>query len=383
MLSRRFFLAAGGVTIASLGLPRMAFAKANTPKRFLFIIQRGAADGLAIVAPTGDPAFAGIRDAFAEDLAGGAKLGGFFTLHPALAESAKLYAERQALFVHAVASPYRDRSHFDGQNVLETGGTAAYRVRDGWMNRLLGLLPQDEAKALALSATVPMALRGAHEVSSYAASALPGAPDDLLARVGKLYESDQQLHGLWTAAMETRMTAGDLAGGAGQNGTAAGALAAKLLAGDNGARIAMIETGGWDTHSGQRGRLNAQLRGLDQMVGALKTGLGADWANTLVIVATEFGRTVAPNGTDGTDHGQASAAMLLGGAVAGGKVVADWPGLSNGALYEGRDLKPTTDLDALIAGALAQHYALEPARTMTTLFPETRGTALGEKLILA
>src|SRR6185369_13253605 len=180
---------------------------------------------------------------------------------------------------------------------------------------------QDEAKALALSATVPMALRGAHEVSSYAASALPGAPDDLLTRVGKLYESDQQLHGLWTAAMETRMTAGDLAGGAGQNGTAAGALAAKLLAGDNGARIAMIETGGWDTHSGQRGRLNAQLRGLDQLVAALKAGLGADWANTLVIVATEFGRTVAPNGTGGTDHGTASAAMLLGGAVAGGKIV--------------------------------------------------------------
>jgi len=381
MLSRRFFLAAGGVTIASLGLPRMAFAKANTPKRFLFIIQRGAADGLAIVAPTGDPAFAGIRDAFAEDLAGGAKLGGFFTLHPALAESAKLYAERQALFVHAVASPYRDRSHFDGQNVLETGGTAAYRVKDGWMNRLLGLLPQDEAKALALSATVPMALRGAHEVSSYAASALPGAPDDLLARVGKLYESDQQLHGLWTAAMETRMTAGDLAGGAGQNGTAAGALAAKLLAGDNGARIAMIETGGWDTHSGQRGRLNAQLRGLDQLVAALRTGLGPDWANTLVIVATEFGRTVAPNGTGGTDHGTASAAMLLGGAVAGGKVVADWPGLGQGALYEGRDLRPTTDLDALIASALAQHFGLEPARTMATLFPETHSTALNQPLI--
>ena len=381
MLSRRFFLAAGGVTIASLGLPRMAFAKANTPKRFLFIIQRGAADGLAIVAPTGDPAFAGIRDAFAEDLAGGAKLGGFFTLHPALAESAKLYAERQALFVHAVASPYRDRSHFDGQNVLETGGTAAYRVKDGWMNRLLGLLPPDEAKALALSATVPMALRGAHEVSSYAASALPGAPDDLLTRVGKLYESDQQLHGLWTAAMETRMTAGDPAGGAGQTGAATGALAAKLLAGEGGARIAMIETGGWDTHSGQRGRLNGQLRGLDQLVAALKAGLGQDWANTLVIVATEFGRTVAPNGTGGTDHGTASAAMLLGGAVAGGKVVADWPGLGQGALYEGRDLRPTTDLDALIASALAQHFGLEPARTRATLFPETHSTALNQPLI--
>jgi len=383
MFSRRFFLAASGASAAIATLPGMAFARANTNRRFVFIIQRGAADGLAIVAPTGDPAFHGVRGDFIPDLQTGAKLGSFFTLHPALAETAKLYAANQALFVHAVASPYRDRSHFDGQNVLETGGAAAYRVKDGWLNRLLGLLPPDETKALALSSTVPMALRGPHEVSSYAASALPSASDDLLARVANLYESDAQLHGLWSAAMETRMSAGDLAATGGQNGAATGALAAKLLTGDSGARIAMIETGGWDTHSGQRGRLNAQLRGLDQMVGALKSGLGPDWANTLVVVATEFGRTVAPNGTGGTDHGQASAAMLLGGAVVGGKVVADWPGLSNGALYEGRDLKPTTDLDALIAGALAQHYGLEPARAMTTLFPETRGTALGEKLILA
>ena len=382
MFSRRFILGAGGAAVASFALPRMAFARADTPKRFVFIIQRGAADGLAIVAPTGDPAFHGVRGDFIPDLQTGAKLDGMFTLHPTLAETAKLCAAKQALFVHAVASPYRDRSHFDGQNVLETGGSAAYRVKDGWMNRLLGLLPADEGKALALSSTVPMALRGAHDVSSYAASALPGASDDLLARVGKLYESDRQLHGLWEAAMQTRMTAGDLAG-SGQNGAATGALAAKLLAGANGARIAMIETGGWDTHSGQRGRLNVQLRGLDQMVAALKVGLGPDWANTLVIVATEFGRTVAPNGTGGTDHGTASAAMLIGGAVAGGKVVADWPGLSQGALYDGRDLKPTTDLDALIGGALAQHYGLDPARTMTTLFSEARSTALGERLIVA
>jgi uncharacterized protein (DUF1501 family) len=145
----------------------------------------------------------------------------------------------------------------------------------------------------------------------------------------------------------------------------------------------MIETGGWDTHSGQRGRLTAQLRGLDQMVAALKTGLGADWDNTLVIVATEFGRAVAPNGTGGTDHGTASAAMLLGGAVAGGKVISDWPGLNQSALYEGRDLKPTTDLDALIASALAQHYGLDPARIASALFPESGARALGQPLIRA
>jgi len=385
MLSRRTFVAAGSAAagLATLGFPGVSFAKAATDRRFVFIIQRGAADGLHVVAPTGDPAYAGLRGDFAQDLAAGTKLGSFFALHPALAETAKLYAARQALFVHAVASPYRDRSHFDGQNVLETGGSAAYRVRDGWMNRLLGLLPADEAKALALSTTVPMALRGSHEVSSYAQSQLPSATDDLMARVSALYVPDQQLHGLWSAAMDTRMKAGDsMQSGGGQNGAAIGSLAAKMLSG-NGARIAMIETNGWDTHSGQRGRLNVQLRNLDQLLAALKTGLGADWANTLVVVATEFGRTAKPNGTGGTDHGQASAAMLLGGAVNGGRVVADWPGLSTAALYEDRDLKPTTDLDGLIAGALAQHYGLDPARAMTTLFPETRGTAFAQPLIIA
>ena len=384
MISRRSFISATGAAagFATLGFPNLAFAKAATDRRFVFIIQRGAADGLHIVAPTGDPAYGGLRGDFAQDFANGAKLGSFFTLHPALAETAKMYGDKQALFVHAVASPYRDRSHFDGQNVLETGGSAAYRLRDGWMNRLLGLLPTDEAKALALSTTVPMALRGSHEVSSYAQSQLPSPTDDLLTRVSALYASDQQLHGLWNAAMDTRMKAGDPMQGVGQNGAAIGALAAKMLGGD-GARIAMIETNGWDTHSGQRGRLNAQLRSLDQLLAALKAGLGPDWSNTLVVVATEFGRTARPNGTGGTDHGQASAAMLLGGALRGGTVISDWPGLAPAALYEGRDLKPTTDLDALIAGALAQHYGLEPARAMATLFPESRGSVLRQALIAA
>ena len=385
MLTRRSFLtaASGAGTLTLLGLPKMAFARARSDRRFVFIIQRGAADGLNIIAPTGDPTYASLRGDFAPELVNGAKLDSFFTLHPALAETAKFYAAKEALFGQAIASPYRDRSHFDGQNVLESGGTAAYRLKDGWMNRLLGLLPPDDAKALALSSTVPMALRGSHEVSSYAPAQLPSPSNDLLARVGALYETDRQLHDLWTAAMDTRMKAGDAMSGAagGQKGAATGTLAAKMLLGD-GARIAMIETNGWDTHSAQRGRLTAQLRELDQILAALKAGLGEEWANTLVVVATEFGRTVRPNGTGGTDHGQASAAMLLGGAVSGGKVIADWPGLKDAELYEGRDLKPTTDLDALVAGALSQHYALEPARVMGALFPESRGRALQQSLIL-
>jgi len=382
MLSRRLFLGSGAAAIAVAGLPRIALAEANTERRFVFIIQRGAADGLGMIAPTGDPAFAGLRGPFAEDFADGVKLGGFFTLHPNLAEAGRLYQAGEALFAHAVASPYRERSHFDGQNVLETGGNAAYVIRDGWMNRLLALLPRAEAKAMAVSATVPMVLRGPREVASYAPSALPDASDDLLARVTALYEGDAQLHGLWSQAMATRQLTGDLAAQGGRNAAAMGELAARLLS-PQGARIAVVETGGWDTHANQRGRLGANLRGLDGMVAALKSGLGPAWAHTLVVVATEFGRTAALNGTGGTDHGTGAAAMLLGGAVAGGRVIADWPGLAPGQLHEGRDLRPTMGLDALIASAVAQHFRLDFGRTAGALFPNSPGLLAIEGLARA
>lgn len=370
LIGRRTLLQGGAAAALVTALPAsVAVARAATGRRFIFVIQRGAADGLATIAPTGDPAYAGLRGALAEDTTGGRKLDSFFALHPALTQAGELYAAGEALFVHAVASPYRDRSHFDGQNVLETGGNAAYVLRDGWLNRLLGLLPAGEARATAIAATVPMVLRGAREVGSYAPSALPDASDDLLARVAALYARDAQLHGLWSQAMQTRSLAGDQPGGGpGPNGAALGALAARLL-GEDGARIAVIETGGWDTHANQRGRLALQLRNLDALIGALRTGLGPAWSQTLVLVATEFGRTAAPNGTGGTDHGTGAAAMLLGGAVQGGRVLADWPGLAPASLYEGRDLKPTLGLDTLIGSAVAAHFGLDPQSVPRTLFP--------------
>ena len=381
MFDRRTFLGSGaaGATLL-LAAPHLVVAQAATERRFVFIIQRGAADGLSTLAPTGDPDFARVRGPFAEEVAGGMRAGGFFTLHPALAEIGRLYGTREALFAHAVASPYRERSHFDGQNILETGGHAAYVLRDGWMNRLLGLLPRGEGRAIAVSATVPMVLRGPRDVASYAPSALPDASDDLLVRVSALYEPDAALHAAWTQAMQTRTMAGDLSAGRGDNGAATGALAARLL-GAEGARVAVIETGGWDTHAAQRGRFGFQMRGLDALVAALKAGLGAEWRNTLVLVATEFGRTVAPNGTGGTDHGTGAVAMLLGGPVAGGRVLADWPGLGASALHEGRDLRPTLALDALIASAVAQHYRLDFAPAARVLFPNGSGLASVENLI--
>ncbi|WP_028081493.1 DUF1501 domain-containing protein [Solimonas soli] len=347
--------------------PRLLFAAPGRGRRrFVFIIQRGAADGLAIVPPLGDPAYAGLRGALVPE--GAVKLDAMFALHPALAETAKMYAAREALFVQAVASPYRERSHFDGQNVLETGGGAPYTLKDGWLNRLAALLPDDGEHAIAFAATVPLALRGKAAVTSYAPSALPQASDDLLTRVGMLYAGDAQLHALWDSALAAQALAGD-AGGR-RDAASLGATAASFLLRPDGPRIAMIETGGWDTHSGQNGRLAAQLKSLDALLAALKAGMGAQWADTVVLVATEFGRTAAANGTGGTDHGTGAAAMLVGGAVQGGRVIADWPGLARGALLDGRDLKPTLALDNLIAGAVAACFALEPARTADALFAQ-------------
>lgn len=373
MISRRALLGVSGATvlISTLGA-RMTFARVATERRFVFIIQRGAADGLGILAPVGDPAYLSQRGSLAEDFVAAPKLDTMFALHPSLPNVAALHAEKQALFVHAVASPYRERSHFDGQNVLETGGSDAFRIKDGWLNRMLSLLPPADARAVAIAATIPLALRGHAEVSSYAPSALPDASEALLTRVSSMYMNDPLLHSAWEQAIATRMLTADMAGEKGRDAAATGTLAAKLLAAKKGARIAMIETDGWDTHAQQRGRLAAQLRGLDGIIKALQVGLGHLWANTMVVVATEFGRTVKVNGTMGTDHGTGSLAMLLGGAVKGGRVVADWPGLADAALYEGRDLRPTVGLDTVIGSAVAAHFSLDERRTMQTLFPETK-----------
>lgn len=374
ILNRRHMISALGA--AALLPARLAYAAAASgERRFVFIIQRGAADGLATLAPVGDPAFAKARGALAEDFAGATKLDTTFALHPALAGMGALYGQKEALFLHGVGIPYRDRSHFDAQNVLETGGTKPYDTKDGWMNRLLTLLPGG-TRAMAVSPTVPAALRGPRDVTSYATSRLPDPDAELIQRVSAMYAGDQQLHALWESSMQAKaMAAGN--DDRGQDPVATGKLAASLLSGPQGARVAMIETGGWDTHFQQKGRLERQLKGLDAMLGALKTGLGPAWNDTLVLVATEFGRTVAPNGTGGTDHGTGSLAMLLGGTVNGGRVVSDWPGLAPGQLYEGRDLRPTLGIDAAIAGALGGHFGIDPARVLATCFPQTGEKPIG------
>ena len=370
-IDRRTFMGA----TALLATPIVSFAKADTDRRFVFIIQRGAADGLNIVVPYADPNYLKLRGNLAIEVAAPMKLDGTFALHPALTQVQKLYAEKEALFLHAVASPYRDRSHFDGQNVLESGSKIPYQLKSGWMNRLLGLLPRDGKDGIAFSSAVPLAMQGAFDVTTYAPSSLPEANEDLLMRVQQLYANDRQLNPLWTSALEARgMASGQMKGGDKRHNDAAlGKIAAGFLAARTGPRVAMIETSGWDTHSGQNERLERQLRGLDALIGGLKEGMGSAWSQTVVLVATEFGRTAAANGTGGTDHGTASAAMLLGGAVQGGRIVSDWLGLASSSLFEGRDLQPTLGLDALISNVCAQTFKLDTEMAQRIMFPYAVG----------
>ncbi len=392
-LNRRALLAGSLALGAGLALPPMAFAQSSGTKNLFFVLLRGAADGMAMAAPIGDPGYAALREATLGEYEGARRLSGMFALHPAFERVGEAFGAGEALFVHAAATSYRERSHFDGQNMIETGGAQPYAARDGWLNRLTAMLAENDGsgvsaappKALAIAPTIPLALRGAAPASSYAPSALPQASDAFMDRVGLLYGEDPVLGGLWNSAIETQAMANASGGDELRNlrdARAAGELAASLMRGPDGARIAMMELGGWDTHAGQLGAFRRGARNLDALLGAYRAGLGAAWADSLVIVVTEFGRTARFNGTGGTDHGTASAALLMGGAVrgadagaTGGRVIADWPGLKEADLYQSRDLWPTTALENMLAGAVSDHMQLDPRRAMERLFPGRVGGA--------
>ncbi|MFL0357026.1 DUF1501 domain-containing protein [Erythrobacter sp. GH1-10] len=372
-ITRRAVLAGSLAGSIALGAPRLAFAKGSGTRNLLFVILRGAADGLAMLAPVGDPDFVRLRERALPDYEGARRADGFFAIHPTLENIGAAYSAGQALFVHAAATSYRERSHFDGQNMLETGAAVPYAKTDGWLNRLVALKAEETGQvpsALAISPTMPLVLRGEAPASNYAPSALRGASEDFRSRVGQLYAEDPQLSGLWEQALETREMANDSDMRGLQDAQRAGELAASLMREDAGARIGVIEIGGWDSHANQGGIFRRQATQLDTLLGAYRAGMGARWQDTMVLVATEFGRTARFNGTNGTDHGTGGAAIVMGGNVRGGRTISDWPGLANHQLYEGRDVKPTLALQSLFAGAAAEHLGLDAKPTMKRLFPD-------------
>jgi uncharacterized protein (DUF1501 family) len=393
MGNRRDFLAAGvrlGVATALAGtLPGVSFAAAPGNRPFVVVILRGALDGLSAVPPYGDPAYGDARGPIAIAPPGAPQgaldLDGFFGLHPAMPLLRERWTSKELLVVHATASAYRERSHFDGQNVLENGGDRPSGSASGWLNRTLGSLAGRGVDGLALGQNVPLILRGPVPVGSWAPSRLPEVEPELIGRLRDLYSNDSTLAGRLDEAsrMETladdESTPGDATNGTRAAAQAGGTerlkliaeTAGRMIAAPQGPRVAVFDAGGWDTHAGEgagEGQLAGRLKVLDQVLDALRRGLEAEWSRTAVLVCTEFGRTVQVNGTRGTDHGTGAAALLLGGAVRGGRVLADWPGLAEKQRYEGRDLRPTTDLRAVAKGVLRDHLGLSE-RALLAVFP--------------
>ncbi len=387
LLTTRRALLLGGASFAAWAyLPKFARAVDGRDPRMITVILRGALDGLATVAPVGDPDYASLHGAIALTRDGphaAPMLDSFFALHPSMPEFARMYRDKQAAVIHAVSTPYRDRSHFDGQDVLESGFAGPGRVQSGWLNRALASLPKGErvTSALSVGPTAPLVLRGPAPTVGWAPVALPQADDDTAARLLALYSHrDPQLAAALSQGLQLEKTALDAdmrprpgTNAAGMMGLAARG-AARLMAADDGPRIAALAFDGWDTHAnegGPVGRLAMLLSGLDGALAEFESGLGERWKDSVVMVATEFGRTARINGTSGTDHGTGTVALVAGGAVNGGQVIADWPGLRPEKLYEGRDLAPTTDLRAVIKGVLADHLGISERVLATTVFPDS------------
>jgi uncharacterized protein (DUF1501 family) len=381
------------------------------------VVLRGALDGLAAVPPHGDRDYADLHRELAIAAPGTADgalaLDGTFGLHPSLRFLHERYLGGELLVFHAVASPYRERSHFDGQNVLENGLVQPIGTADGWLNRALASLPARPTgrseRAVAISQNVPLILRGDAPVLSKSPAATPDVDEDLLARLADLYSKDD-----WFSARLSEAVQSELLGDGGHGMTApppmtaspasamavaqpvkpAGAdrvggaarMAATLMRGDGGPEVAVVEATGWDTHAnqgGSKGALAQRLAGLDDALRALFDGLGPLWAQTAVLIVTEFGRTAAVNGTRGTDHGTGGCAFLAGGAVRGGRVIAEWPGLARSALLENRDLRPTLDLRSLFKGVLDEHMRIDSGTVATRVFPNSNGARPLQGLIRA
>jgi uncharacterized protein (DUF1501 family) len=408
--TRRELLAGSGALFAWAFAPKLARAEGRDP-RFLTIVLRGALDGLAAVAPIGDPDWIKLRGDKALKAEGDSALAldGFYALNPAMPNLHRFYRAGQAIVVHASATPYRERSHFDGQDVLESGFPRPAKVESGWLNRALGTLEAGERtqrpngrRTFAVGPVTPLVVRGPAPVFSWVPPRLPPVADETTMRLLDLYRhTDPEL----AQVMEDRMGLAPLApprpagvrpqdmGPAVQLGNinliktyfaeVAGA-AGKVLADADGPRVGALALDGWDTHANEgavTGRLSNLLGALDGALAAVEQNMGPAWQETVVALITEFGRTARINGTDGTDHGTGTVTLLVGGALKGGRVVADWPGLKETDLHEKRDLKATTDLRAVLKGLLRDHLRVEERMLTADVFPGSDGVRAMEGLV--
>jgi uncharacterized protein (DUF1501 family) len=382
-MNRRTFvrnMCIGG--IATFGFPVVNFAQVKPGGRLVFVLLRGGFDGLAAVVPVGDPSYRSLRGGFAFEESELVELNDTFGLAPGLAPLGELWQQNELAVLHAMAIPYRTRSHFDGQAILETGIDRPIGSSDGWLNRLLQVM-SGQRSGIAIASGMPRSLTGSFTVQTWSPTQLGAVDDAYLDRLSSLYRTDKILYGRFEAAVQQQDLVGaePMAGGGARRGgvTPLMRAAAKILRQDGGPNIAAVEFSGWDTHANQGvagGALDRLLGQLAEGLMAFRADMGPAWSNTTVVVMTEFGRTARPNGTRGTDHGTAGAGFVLGPSVARSTVHADWPGLGDRALFEGRDLKPTLDTRAVLKGAIAATFDLTPAQ-VDRVFPASsavRGT---------
>lgn len=394
-LSRRAFLSRSALIGCSVAasplLTPVSFAAAPWDTRLVVIVLRGGMDAIDVVQPYGAPEYAGLRN----ELAGGPKKGatdldGFFALHPALSPLMPLWQQQQLGFVHAVSTPYRNkRSHFDGQDLLEAGTASLGGVRDGWLNRMLGQVSGVEAQtAFAIGHGEMKVLTGPAPVADWSPDAeLVMSPQAV--RLAELVMQDDPLfHGALAEALALSQSedaanllgddGGDDGGGGmqmtiptperGKSHLKVADFAAKQLRGDT--RVASFSINGWDTHNRQGKAIKDALGRLSDTILTLQSGLGPSiWQKTAIVAMTEFGRTVRENGTGGTDHGTGGAMVLAGGAIRGGKVYGDWPGLSEDALFDRRDLMPTGDVRAAAAWVMQGVTGLDSTVLENVIFP--------------
>lgn len=378
-MERRDFLknmCYGGV--ATFGFPIVRFASVGQTGRFVFVLLRGGFDGLAAVVPHGDPAYASLRGGLAFDATDLVLLNDQFALAPGLAALKPFWDRNELVVLHAMAIPYRTRSHFDGQAILETGLDRPIGSSDGWLNRLLQVMP-GERSGIAIASGLPRSLTGSFDVQTWSPTQLGVVDDEYLDRLAVLYRADGALHGRFEAALQQKDIVGEeaMAGGGARRGgiTPLMQAAARILRPATGPNVAAVEFSGWDTHANQGlagGALDRLLGQLAQGLEAFRAEMGSAWTDTTVVVMTEFGRTARPNGTRGTDHGTAGAGFVIGPKVARSAVVADWPTLGDSALFEGRDLRPTLDTRAVLKGAIAATFDLN-ATQADRVFPNSSG----------
>ncbi|MGI9281795.1 MAG: DUF1501 domain-containing protein [Endozoicomonas sp.] len=345
-----------------------ALPSTSSDRKLVWIVLRGAMDSLHAVIPASDPHLLKQRGALTEPLLDKAlPIDRGFALHPELTALHQWYQQKQMTPVVAVASPYRSRSHFDGQDILESG-LSTFQHDSGWLGRALDIR---DTSGLAVANSLPLSLRGSEHSTTWYPSRFKEANEDFYEQLLSLYEEDPALLATLQQGLKTRAMAEDsMSKKRAGNFVAQARAAGKLLSGEQAPDAVMLEMGGRDTHDNQAARLNRQFKQLNSGLAELQKNLGDQWHNTAIIIATEFGRTVKVNGTGGTDHGTASTPIMAGGAINGGKVQGEWPGLSDDDLYQGRDLQPTSDIRSWIASVLEQHWLMSDS-ALSRVFPDT------------